>query len=204
MGRRRPAAGAAAAPSTRPKPVSVSTPSSTSITPTANSIARPSRGGMTTPNRMMAPPTTRIVSVCPIPQAAPISAEPRSERCRLTIVAIAITWSASVAWRIPRNKPSRSNEARSMPAPDIRAAPPRMTRCRRLIEHPTARLAIPCTARKRILSCQTAAACGGGPRCAVGRARCPHRSERRLSRNPCSSSMTTHRQRRPPTHRPPN
>jgi hypothetical protein len=34
----------------------------------------------------------------------------RIERCRLTIVEMAITWSASVAWRIPRKNPTASSE----------------------------------------------------------------------------------------------
>jgi hypothetical protein len=32
------------------------------------------------------------------------------ERWRLTMVEMAITWSASVAWRIPRKNPSASSE----------------------------------------------------------------------------------------------
>ena len=81
------------------------------MTPTANSIAEiPSRGGMTTPNRMIAAPTVMTMTVCPTPQAAPIRAEPATLRSRLTMVAMATTWSASVACRIPRKKPrSRKN-----------------------------------------------------------------------------------------------
>ena len=59
--------------------------------PTANSIDRPSRGGITTPNRMIAAPTAITVMVCPTPQAAPISAEPVMLRSRLTMVAMATT-----------------------------------------------------------------------------------------------------------------
>ena len=40
---------------------------------THNSMLRPSRGGIVNLNRMMAEPTTRIVSVCPSPQRAPMS-----------------------------------------------------------------------------------------------------------------------------------
>jgi hypothetical protein len=63
-----------------PIPVKVSTPSRMSMMPTPNSMARPTRGGMTRPNKMIAPPTTRIVRVCPIPHTAPIIAEPRRLR----------------------------------------------------------------------------------------------------------------------------
>ena len=73
--------------------------------PTANSIDMPSCGGMTTPNTMIAAPTAMTVTVCPTPQAAPITAQPATLRSRLTIVAMATTWSASVACRIPRKKP---------------------------------------------------------------------------------------------------
>ena len=59
---------------------------------------------------MMIPPTSMIVIVCPSPQAAPIIAEPRTERWRLTIVAIATTWSGSVACRMPRKKPRTRRE----------------------------------------------------------------------------------------------
>ena len=78
--------------------------------PTANSIDMPSCGGMTSPNTMIAAPTAMTVTVCPTPQAAPISAEPATLRSRLTIVAIATTWSASVACLIPRKNPSDRKE----------------------------------------------------------------------------------------------
>ncbi len=42
---------------------------------------------------------------------APISAAPRIERWRATIVEMAMTWSASVAWRMPRKNPSASSES---------------------------------------------------------------------------------------------
>ena len=64
---------------------------------TENSIPSPTRGGMTRPNRMIAPPTARIVSVCPSPQSTPVHAAARTERWRLTIVVTAMTWSGSVA-----------------------------------------------------------------------------------------------------------
>ena len=48
----------------------------------ASSMASPTRAGITTPNRMIALPTASIVSVCPMPQAAPIRTEPRNVRCR--------------------------------------------------------------------------------------------------------------------------
>ena len=50
--------------------------------PTANSIDRPNRGGITTPNTIIAAPTAMTVMVCPTPHAAPISAEPGKMGCR--------------------------------------------------------------------------------------------------------------------------
>ena len=41
---------------------------------TDSSMVRPIRGGITMPNRMMAPPTSRMVRVWPTPQSTPISA----------------------------------------------------------------------------------------------------------------------------------
>ena len=55
---------------------------------------------------MITPPTTMMVTVCPMPHKLPIRAAPQALRCRLTIVDTAITWSASVACRMPRRKPS--------------------------------------------------------------------------------------------------
>ena len=91
--------------------------------PTANSIDRPSWGGMTTPNTMIAAPTAMTVMVCPTPQAAPISAEPAKLRSRLTIVAMATTWSASVACRIPSKKPRTRNDTMLGAIPVIAHAP---------------------------------------------------------------------------------
>ena len=91
--------------------------------PTANSIDRPSCGGMTTPNTMIAAPTNMTVTVCPTPQAAPISAEPATLRSRLTIVAMATTWSASVACRIPRKKPRNRKDTTFRAVPVIARAP---------------------------------------------------------------------------------
>jgi hypothetical protein len=52
-----------AAPTARPIPVKVRTPSKTSMMPTTNTIDRPSRGGMTTSNTMIATPTAMTVMV---------------------------------------------------------------------------------------------------------------------------------------------
>src|SRR6266853_5906222 len=104
-------------------PVKVRMPSRTSMMPTANSIDRPSFGGMTTPNTMIAAPTAMTVMVCPTPQAAPISAEPTMLRSRLTIVAIATTWSASVACLIPRKKPRNRKDTTLRAVPVIALAP---------------------------------------------------------------------------------
>ena len=66
-------------------------PSRISMSATENSMARPSRGGMTTPNRMIAPPTTVMVTVWPTPQRLPMMAAVHAFRCRLTIVDTAMT-----------------------------------------------------------------------------------------------------------------
>jgi hypothetical protein len=58
--------------------------------------------------RMIAPPTSRIVAVCPAPQSAPTAAARPTDRDRVTIVETATTWSGSAAWRTPRRKPSPS------------------------------------------------------------------------------------------------
>ena len=64
---------------------------------TANSIARPRRGGMTTSKRMIAPPTTVTVTVWPMPHRPPMRPALHSVRSRLTMVATATTWSGSIA-----------------------------------------------------------------------------------------------------------
>src|SRR5580700_12351457 len=77
----------------RMTPVRFSTPKRTSIKATQNSIDSPTRGGITTPKRMIADPTRKIVSVCPSPHSNPIVAELLIEPWRLTIVETATTWS---------------------------------------------------------------------------------------------------------------
>ena len=72
-------------------PVRFSTPSRISIRPTANSMARPMRGGMTTLNRMMAAPTQKIVMVWPMPHRSPMTPACRMLRWRLTMVETAMT-----------------------------------------------------------------------------------------------------------------
>src|SRR5450755_2021036 len=62
------------------------------------------------------------VMLCPTPQAAPISAEPTTLRSRLTIVAMATTWSASVACRIPRKKPRNRKDTTFTAVPVIALA----------------------------------------------------------------------------------
>src|SRR5215467_11071600 len=54
---------------------------------------------------MMAVPTTKIVSVCPTLQKIPVQAARLILFCRLTMVVTAITWSGSVACRMPRKNP---------------------------------------------------------------------------------------------------
>ena len=81
-------------------------PKTMSIRPTESSIESPIRAGITTSNRMMAEPTTKMVRVCPMPQKMPVRAAFSRLRWRLTIVVTATTWSGSVAWRIPRKNPT--------------------------------------------------------------------------------------------------
>jgi len=64
----------------------VSTPSRISIRPTANSMVSPTRGGIARLKRMIAAPTTKMVSVWPTPHKAPISAALERERSRVTMV----------------------------------------------------------------------------------------------------------------------
>src|SRR5207249_7337322 len=90
----------------RVKPERFRAPRPTSIKPTDSSIAKPSRGGMTRLNRTIAAPTRTIVIVWPMPQSMPMSDAWRIDRCPLTMVLTAITWSGSVACRIPKKKPT--------------------------------------------------------------------------------------------------
>ena len=73
------------------QPVRFSKPSRISISPTLNSMDRPTRGGITTPHRMMRQPTTKMVNVWPSPQRPPIKAAPRRPRCLVTMVEMATT-----------------------------------------------------------------------------------------------------------------
>src|SRR5258708_6432594 len=68
-------------------------------------MVSPTRAGIANPNKIMAAPTARIVSVWPKPHKTPIHAALAMERSRLTMVETAMTWSGSVACRIPRKKP---------------------------------------------------------------------------------------------------
>src|SRR5713101_7857057 len=88
-------------------PARLRIPSRISISATENSIARPIRGGITTPKTMITPPTRVMVTVWPMPHRLPIRAALQAVRCRLTIVATAMTWSGSIACRIPRSSPKR-------------------------------------------------------------------------------------------------
>ena len=54
-------------------------------------MVSPTRGGITSPKRTMAPPTTRMVSVWPTPHRAPMAIALVSERWRLTMVVTAMT-----------------------------------------------------------------------------------------------------------------
>ena len=66
-------------------------PSRISISPTANSIESPSRGGIATLKKIIAAPTRKIVTVCPIPHNAPITPALAIPRCLVTIVITATT-----------------------------------------------------------------------------------------------------------------
>src|SRR5256885_4986375 len=68
-------------------------------------MVSPARAGMASTKRIMAAPTKRIVMVWPIPHRTPTSADFPIERSRLTMVETAMTWSGSVACRMPRRKP---------------------------------------------------------------------------------------------------
>ena len=58
---------------------------------TDNSMVRPSAGGIVSLSRMIAEPTTRMVTVCPSPHRAPMIAACSIVRSRLTMVVTATT-----------------------------------------------------------------------------------------------------------------
>ena len=60
----------------------------------------------------MEPPTAMTVSVWPTPHSAPIKEASLIVRWRATMVVTAMTWSGSVAWRIPKKKPSAMMESK--------------------------------------------------------------------------------------------
>jgi hypothetical protein len=62
-----------------------------SMTATLNSMDNPTRGGISTPKRMISEPTMKMVIVCPIPQTEPMKAALRMLRCLLTMVEMATT-----------------------------------------------------------------------------------------------------------------
>ena len=76
---------------------------------------------------MITAPTTTMVSVWPIPHTLPIRAALRIERCRLTIVPMAMTWSGSVAWRIPRKKPRETIDISVITGLHALSEPPRLS-----------------------------------------------------------------------------
>ena len=98
---------------------------------TDSSMVRPSRGGITTPKTMIAPPTATMVSVWPMPQSTPISAAAPTRRCRATMVVTAITWSGSVACRMPRKKPRRRIDTRGATRAPPHVPAPRRPICDR-------------------------------------------------------------------------
>ena len=55
---------------------------------------------------MITAPTIVMVTVWPIPHRLPMRAAPHAVFWRVTIVATAMTWSGSVACRIPSSNPS--------------------------------------------------------------------------------------------------
>ena len=72
---------------------------------TANSIASPTGGGMTMLKPMMRMPTTATVIVWPSPHSAPMTVVWKKRLLRARIVVTAMTWSASVACRMPSRNP---------------------------------------------------------------------------------------------------
>ena len=62
-----------------------------SMSATENSSASPRRGGIARRKAMIAPPTSRIVMLWPIPQSAPMPLARRTEHSSLTIVVTATT-----------------------------------------------------------------------------------------------------------------
>jgi hypothetical protein len=68
-------------------------------------MVSPTRGETTAPKTTMARPASTMVTVWPRPHRTPTRAALPSFRSRLTMVVTAITWSGSVAWRIPRTNP---------------------------------------------------------------------------------------------------
>ena len=80
-------------------------------------------GGITTPKTMMAIPTTSTVMVCPSPQMAPMKVPCRNRSLRLRMVVTAITWSASVAWRMPSRNPNPARASIWVMGPQILWAP---------------------------------------------------------------------------------
>jgi hypothetical protein len=75
---------------------------------TPSSIDSPALGVTVTLKRTIAVPAAAMVSVCPSPQNAPTSAPEAKRFVRLTMLATATTWSASVACWSPKTKPSAS------------------------------------------------------------------------------------------------
>src|SRR2546429_677267 len=61
-------------------PARFATPSRISMSATESSMVRPSRGGITTPKTMIAPPTATMVRGWPMPQSTPISAAAPARR----------------------------------------------------------------------------------------------------------------------------
>jgi len=72
---------------------------------TPNSSPNPTRGGTTSRNAMIVPPSRKTVSECPIPHSTPTRAARATDRSRATIAVTATTWSASVACLSPRSAP---------------------------------------------------------------------------------------------------
>ena len=73
------------------------TPSAINMKATASSMDSPALGVTVTLKSTMAIPAAAIVTVWPRPQKAPTSAPEAKRPVRLTMLATATTWSASVA-----------------------------------------------------------------------------------------------------------
>ena len=186
----------------RRPPVRLRMPSAMSMSATANSIASPTGGGITTLKAMIATPTTTTVTVWPRPHSAPIRVRCAKRRLRLRIVVTAMTWSASVAWRMPSRNPNPAS-ARNW----VTGSSP----CRRLLQLVAITASSPYTTgdgRARIMGVRSAmfcavAGCAGRPSARRSSTSWPRRTATSPARSSSSAAAPAMRgrPRRPCTAR---